>query len=74
MAWAENQRTKALLAPIQVLRFVGVLLSPKSSNSLILLLQPENWKALRIPSLGFKKPLEINKVEAKGARLSVIFL
>ena len=53
---------------------MAVLLSPKSSNSLVLLLEPENWKALRIPSLGFRKPLEINKVEGKDSGFSDIFL
>lgn len=53
--------------------FLAVLLSPKRSNS-VLLLQPENCKVLRLLSLGFRKPLEINKMKRKGAEFSDIFL
>lgn len=54
-------------------RFMAVLLSPERSNSVVLLLQPKNWKAPKIPFLGFQKPLEMNKVKGKYSGFSSTF-
>lgn len=47
---------------------------PKKRSNSAVLLQPKKWGALKIPTLGFRKPLEMKKIIGKACGFSCVFL